>query len=208
MGGMTASTRHANHPAILPADQRAWLRIGLLEHYEADPVAMAALNALVVGTPSADAIAAVAHDLGLDRLRGDEVGNLAGADLIRRWVDEWHQFGPAPLTTAGGRSGAVPMLAGLEPPRYDPTRERRGAYLARVGRYVAEVETSALASGFVFFDTAQVKTHLRWLFLRMRHGLQYPEIATRDQLDGLPAASAGAVGLAVRRVARLAGADV
>lgn len=90
---LTPAHRRADVPAILHRDKRAWLRIALLAHYDADDAFRTELRSLVsAGAPTRERVDGFAKAYGLDRLIAGDGLDTDGVSLVRRWTDFARQW--------------------------------------------------------------------------------------------------------------------
>ncbi len=115
-----------------------------------------------------------------------------GAEYACERLHEWcllrRQMGPAiggpELTMAGGHSYTVPLDEREVTVTWRPDLEPRRAAEERARAAVADaldaIRNEWEAGDWTFPDTSpRAQEHLRWLFLRLRHGWSYAEIARR-----------------------------
>jgi hypothetical protein len=189
------------------------LRIELLSLYDADADVRADLEGLAARQPANrfgteyddfDAeLVGLGERCGLYRLRGDDGVNVAGVELLRRWA--LLRLGPGDLARAGTFGFHPPDLASTAPPPYDPSLESRQTFAERSREYVARVEREAALAGYIFPDTTpRLRDHVRWLFLRIRHGMTWRAIADAEVV----AVQDDAIRQAVGRLALGIGVDI
>lgn len=127
---------------------------------------------------------AVAERFGLLHAFGKEYA----CERLHEWCLLRRQMGPAiggpELVMAGGHSYMVPLDEREVAVTWRPDLEPRRAAEERAGAAVAaaldRIRDDWEAAGWQFKDTTpKAPEHLRWLFLRLRHGWSYAEIARR-----------------------------
>lgn len=208
-------------------------RVGLLAMYGEDEEFGAALEALYerryvgqewplvtwrlrripAGQAVLDDLRATAGQFGLHRMGQD------GVDALHRWCLMRAQLGPKvtprEIISGLGDGYAVPTEAQELLVGWRPDLESRADAEARLTHELTaaldRIQADWQAAGWTFHHAApKALSHLHWLFLRMRHGWSYGEIARREgvRADENRLEPDKTVQTAVHRMAQAAGIEL
>lgn len=179
------SGRRANNPAIMPAERAAWLRVALLEHFDADAEFRSALRDLHAEVDAWDRLRDFAARYGLDRMEPD-AGGLDGIELLRRWRVTSGPDGP--LSSAFAHGPARPPARVSTTIAYNPPAESRHdarvRLLARIEELLDEGDALATAQGYVLLHMpSRMQDSVRWLYERIRFRWSWKQIADHEQAE-------------------------
>jgi hypothetical protein len=213
--------RHAAIPALTVWQQRGWLRVALLKHYDDDDAFRRDLRTPALPASGPLHIAQLAARCGLDRIIADDHHMLDGIGLLRYWVYWARQLPDTDygLITVAGFGGTVAEMAVEERIVWDPAKEpqpgARRRLIAQIDALLARGVAGAIENGYLLPDTAnRLPMHVEWAYQHLR-GRTYREIAEAasavehygpgDVVIPIQHYEARGVAIAVRRMAPLVG---